>query len=105
MIRRPPRSTLFPYTTLFRSRQAVSDQQHLVDERLGLKKALDARGIDLLSVGSDDQILLAARDEDISCGVDLGDVAGSEPPAAKHRARPTPIFLIATETRRALELR
>src|SRR2546427_11944559 len=29
MIRRPPRSTLFPYTTLFRSRR-----QHLVDERL-----------------------------------------------------------------------
>src|SRR6266542_2700333 len=40
MIRRPPRSTLFPYTTLFRSRRAgpslglmVSDQ-----ERLGLRK-------------------------------------------------------------------
>src|SRR3990167_5434543 len=26
MIRRPPRSTLFPYTTLFRSRQAVHDR-------------------------------------------------------------------------------
>src|SRR3712207_8808009 len=25
MIRRPPRSTLFPYTTLFRSRPAVTD--------------------------------------------------------------------------------
>src|SRR2546430_16906837 len=25
MIRRPPRSTLFPYTTLFRSRQVVRD--------------------------------------------------------------------------------
>src|SRR2546425_5571916 len=25
MIRRPPRSTLFPYTTLFRSRTAVED--------------------------------------------------------------------------------
>src|SRR2546430_3700382 len=25
MIRRPPRSTLFPYTTLFRSRQLVSE--------------------------------------------------------------------------------
>src|SRR5256886_5709092 len=25
MIRRPPRSTLFPYTTLFRSRQAAKD--------------------------------------------------------------------------------
>src|SRR5690349_22883921 len=26
MIRRPPRSTLFPYTTLFRSDQATADQ-------------------------------------------------------------------------------
>src|SRR2546422_9946405 len=28
MIRRPPRSTLFPYTTLFRSRQLVGDPDH-----------------------------------------------------------------------------
>src|SRR2546422_9641936 len=28
MIRRPPRSTLFPYTTLFRSRPAVQDPAH-----------------------------------------------------------------------------
>src|SRR3712207_8748754 len=27
MIRRPPRSTLFPYTTLFRSRQRLSDRE------------------------------------------------------------------------------
>src|SRR5574341_1485073 len=26
MIRRPPRSTLFPYTTLFRSRQVATEQ-------------------------------------------------------------------------------
>src|SRR5256885_11560293 len=32
MIRRPPRSTLFPYTTLFRSYSRVADQElrHLV---------------------------------------------------------------------------
>src|SRR2546421_5526535 len=30
MIRRPPRSTLFPYTTLFRSREAVSAADPLV---------------------------------------------------------------------------
>src|SRR2546426_5090039 len=28
MIRRPPRSTLFPYTTLFRSRQQPPQRQH-----------------------------------------------------------------------------
>src|SRR5258708_10753110 len=31
MIRRPPRSTLFPYTTLFRSRNAV---EHLLEAAL-----------------------------------------------------------------------
>src|SRR3712207_6910302 len=36
MIRRPPRSTLFPYTTLFRSTQA--------EERLHLPPGLDALG-------------------------------------------------------------
>src|SRR3712207_8854070 len=51
MIRRPPRSTLFPYTTLFRSHQAalgVADDvdlgragggQHAVDERRQLRRA------------------------------------------------------------------
>src|SRR5690349_23402350 len=29
MIRRPPRSTLFPYTTLFRSRHACLQQPHM----------------------------------------------------------------------------
>src|SRR2546427_4399153 len=28
MIRRPPRSTLFPYTTLFRSHHAPGDERH-----------------------------------------------------------------------------
>src|SRR3712207_8618340 len=45
MIRRPPRSTLFPYTTLFRS--AEEDAQHAEDERhvLGVGQALDADGV------------------------------------------------------------
>src|SRR3712207_7574548 len=39
MIRRPPRSTLFPYTTLFRSlelhdERAVVGRVHLVDQRV-----------------------------------------------------------------------
>src|SRR2546430_11273270 len=33
MIRRPPRSTLFPYTTLFRSRLAIARALCLADER------------------------------------------------------------------------
>src|SRR3712207_6997794 len=34
MIRRPPRSTLFPYTTLFRSERRDRDRDHAVAERL-----------------------------------------------------------------------
>src|SRR3712207_8407415 len=52
MIRRPPRSTLFPYTTLFRS--AAADRDHRVDrldageDRLLHRLALDhARGLEL----------------------------------------------------------
>src|SRR2546430_16519612 len=33
MIRRPPRSTLFPYTTLFRSMQEANERGLLVEER------------------------------------------------------------------------
>src|SRR3712207_7450094 len=40
MIRRPPRSTLFPYTTLFRSQRgvagAVGDYLVVIEERLAL---------------------------------------------------------------------
>src|SRR3989454_2744604 len=35
MIRRPPRSTLFPYTTLFRSHKRAAPQGALVAERHG----------------------------------------------------------------------
>src|SRR3712207_8756470 len=31
MIRRPPRSTLFPYTTLFRSRERVDQSERVVE--------------------------------------------------------------------------
>src|SRR2546423_7604358 len=46
MIRRPPRSTLFPYTTLFRSarRQSIQRQEpRLVDQRGRLIGCLRAR--------------------------------------------------------------
>src|SRR3712207_8728605 len=35
MIRRPPRSTLFPYTTLFRSVGGVGEDQHVAGLRPG----------------------------------------------------------------------
>src|SRR3712207_8236514 len=42
MIRRPPRSTLFPYTTLFRSRLGSRERAHLL--RTQLEPADGGRG-------------------------------------------------------------
>src|SRR3989449_8583713 len=47
MIRRPPRSTLFPYTTLFRSRGDLSPGKRAVAQRVGerpLRDVLAAAG-------------------------------------------------------------
>src|SRR2546429_7901503 len=78
MIRRPPRSTLFPYTTLFRSARIVEDvlniaraQQHIGEAHAGLL-ALDqhvaqvcqewqAQGQPAHSI----QLLLDARDKTV----------------------------------------
>src|SRR2546430_13037526 len=49
MIRRPPRSTLFPYTTLFRSahpRRGERDAPGGVGDRLGADDALGGAGVD-----------------------------------------------------------
>src|SRR5260370_25008003 len=45
MIRRPPRSTLFPYTTLFRSRQSRRAGRGRGQRRCGRKKRGDARHV------------------------------------------------------------
>src|SRR3712207_7905555 len=54
MIRRPPRSTLFPYTTLFRS-LGVERALGLLDERQDVAHVEDARrhpvGVEHLEVG------------------------------------------------------
>src|SRR3712207_8386526 len=44
MIRRPPRSTLFPYTTLFRSEEVVADVVPAVPLHVVGLDALDDRG-------------------------------------------------------------
>src|SRR5437870_9653473 len=53
MIQLPPRSTLFPYTTLFRSRLVVLDHHHrdVVElERVGHGDQRPARGADLVGL-------------------------------------------------------
>src|SRR5256885_11244447 len=44
MIRRPPRSTLFPYTTLFRSRAGRHGARHAAGNRAGRAAALGRGG-------------------------------------------------------------
>src|SRR3712207_6876613 len=44
MIRRPPRSTLFPYTTLFRSREGDVEPAADVDDAVGIPDALGVAG-------------------------------------------------------------
>src|SRR5438552_9096267 len=45
MIRRPPRSTLFPYTTLFRSKDWFRYESHFVHGRDSLVDILKERGL------------------------------------------------------------
>src|SRR3712207_7154398 len=44
MIRRPPRSTLFPYTTLFRSEGEAADQHGRGDHRAERQERQDGEG-------------------------------------------------------------
>src|SRR4051794_41706565 len=45
MIRRPPRSTLFPYTTLFRSESGQRGRQHDAEDDLPARRAEGERGL------------------------------------------------------------
>src|SRR3989441_11532427 len=68
MIRRPPRSTLFPYTTLFRSRQAQAPVLGLVENMAGLFPGPDAAvlaeeaGVPVLGSAPFDRALAPATD-------------------------------------------
>src|SRR3712207_7283298 len=59
MIRRPPRSTLFPYTTLFRSTSGITKNEELkMGQTLGLKLVSEVSG----SVGG--ECSFASRSEE-----------------------------------------
>src|SRR3712207_8465270 len=67
MIRRPPRSTLFPYTTLFRSvhRRAGEPDRQPPPVRLGPVRAVFVGGIDVvLEVRHPDDLHVRAGGED-----------------------------------------
>src|SRR3989454_12720600 len=59
MIRRPPRSTLFPYTTLFRSQDdSESFIKRLLEQRGLSPKAYPPRGIHAIISGAKNRMLL-----------------------------------------------
>src|SRR3712207_8628804 len=77
MIRRPPRSTLFPYTTLFRSADEDAEARR-VDEGRGrevddeaLHAVVDRRRHALLELGRGEEVDLA-RDGDEVHAVEIG---------------------------------
>src|SRR3712207_7771676 len=73
MIRRPPRSTLFPYTTLFRSRQVTGGlgQQGLADPVEVGALGLAAEGVLVGEQAVQQVVLPGIADERL--GVELGD--------------------------------
>src|SRR5882762_11096816 len=84
MIRRPPRSTLFPYTTLFRSDPRARTVLDVAAQRAGWGKRLprsEGRGVALMhafgsyvaqvahvAVGADGEV----RVRDVACATDCG---------------------------------
>src|SRR5438309_12115614 len=91
MIRRPPRSTLFPYTTLFRSRAGRRD--------------LPVRRRDQLPRDPDGQLsgarerLLVALDSHAGARAGPRDRPGAEPPESVARSPPPPAPLSANISR------
>src|SRR3712207_7290503 len=67
MIRRPPRSTLFPYTTLFRSRRREDHVAPVVEDRVVVAE---------LHVVGADGLALSLLGEDLARVEDLGDEHG-----------------------------
>src|SRR3712207_6922419 len=82
MIRRPPRSTLFPYTTLFRSTellQAAEEAARLLDEEQGLMWTLSMRSSVALLSGDLDTALDTAREAfELTAGVEQGLIRSEE---------------------------
>src|SRR3712207_8089624 len=60
MIRRPPRSTLFPYTTLFRSLLRALAELVELDQRLGLLRLLHVVAVRALGASPAAALLAAA---------------------------------------------
>src|SRR2546430_14004177 len=86
MIRRPPRSTLFPYTTLFRSREArgVEAARQLAEERRAQLQPLEApAGRRIALPAPEQQVGGDGADEEVE-SIGAEEAAGRDQQAGDH---------------------
>src|SRR5256885_11177664 len=85
MIRRPPRSTLFPYTTLFRSIRHVSGQRRVEPDDVCRALHELASALDLTRIGFDRQLQRLAELWEVKRrGVDVLKFADDEGRSEEH---------------------
>src|SRR3712207_318679 len=85
MIRRPPRSTLFPYTTLFRSEPSIGLHQRDNERLLVTLKRLRDLGNTVIVVEHDEDAILQADyvvDVGPGAGIHGGEIIAKGPPEA-----------------------
>src|SRR3989449_8505685 len=98
MIRRPPRSTLFPYTTLFRSAEELRQRLVQIARIPGLERHLHlVLGIRELRIGAEEQ--------QRKVGEQLVQVLGERPLADRHEDVPQMDRLAAKALTERVELR
>src|SRR5258708_14026747 len=90
MIRRPPRSTLFPYTTLFRSQQLGAGQS-LTDSFTAVSSDGTANRVVTVTIHG-------TNDVPVIGGVSTGGVTGSENHTADIQSPNHPLSLLLLET-------
>src|SRR3989475_10759703 len=102
MIRRPPRSTLFPYTTLFRSTGTPKAAVHLHHDMV---VCCEAFGRHVLEIGPDDRCFSVAR---LFFAYGLGNAlyfpfhVGASTVLSPRRPAPVKVFEILTRERPTL---
>src|SRR2546430_17039071 len=84
MIRRPPRSTLFPYTTLFRSRLLRLAQLHQQLPHAGVRPPAGSRLGRPLDPSTGRQVVSVQAEEPGHGRVQIDPPGGGRPPATGH---------------------
>src|SRR2546426_12152032 len=85
MIRRPPRSTLFPYTTLFRSR--LDDAEHHREARVQARHTAEARRTEVERRLGDAKLEVGRLESDLALAAErLGNAAQRRQTAAGERS-------------------